>query len=131
MFYHNTNIQVMVNERNHPTILYTSGEQFYQFAVIDCIKETFYIEIYTISIAAVGILLNTLESIMSTTVGTEPKAVVMEMRFINCYQNLTYRLLEETINYGRNTKLTHLTVSFWDFHTSYGMCDALTAICHS
>jgi hypothetical protein len=88
----------------------------HQSVVIDPVEELLQIQIHHPAVAFGYILLRLFHRLMRRPPGTKPVAVFGKRPVPPALQNLHHRLLDESIQHRRNTKLSHSPVRLRDFH---------------
>jgi hypothetical protein len=83
-----------MDEGHDPAILYRPADDLYQFRVVHVVKELFQVQINTEAVTIIDDGLRTSQGLMGTSMRTETKAVVTELRFVQRLQNLRYTLLD-------------------------------------
>src|SRR6202022_4641340 len=91
----------------------------HQFVVIDPVKEFFKIQVYHPAMACGDVLLCLGYRLMRRAFRPEPVTVFGECGVPSALQNLHHRLLDQSIQHRRDTKLSHPAVRFRDFHPSH------------
>src|SRR5438309_2815989 len=113
---HHPSIQECPDEFQQPLVLDSFCDLTHQFVVIDSIEEFLQIEINHPAVARGNLLLCLGHCLMRGSARSKTVAVVGERRVPLPLQNLHHRLLDPTIQHCWDTKLSHPSVRFGDFH---------------
>src|SRR6266478_772869 len=113
---HHPSIQECPDEFQQPLVLDSFCDLTHQFVVIDSIEKFLQIEINHPAVARGNVLLCLGHCLMRGSSRSKTVAVVGEGRVPLPLQNLHHRLLDQTIQHCWDTKLSHPSVRFGDFH---------------
>src|SRR6185369_10214902 len=103
-------------EFQQPFVLDPFGDLSHQLVVMDSIEEFLQIKIHHPAVTSSDVLLRLGHCLMSRPSRPKPVAVIGKRRVPLPLQNLHHRLLDESIQYGWDTKLAHPSVRLGDFH---------------
>lgn len=87
-------IQVFMDKGHYPAILYRPTDNLYQFRVVHVVEELLQVQINAEAVAIIDDGLRTPKGLMGTTMRTEAKTVVTELRLVQRLQALRYTLLD-------------------------------------
>src|SRR5262249_25256208 len=113
---HHPGIQECPDEFQQPLVLDPFGDLTHQFVVVDSIEKFLQIKIHAPAVAFGDILLRLCHRLMSRPSRPEPVAVIGKRPVPPPLQNLHHRLLDKSIQHGRNAKLSHSSVRLGDFY---------------
>src|SRR4030095_234478 len=116
---HHPSIQECPDEFQQPLVLDPFGDLTHQFVVIDSIEKFLQIKINAPAVTFGDILLRLCHRLMSRPSRPEPVAVIGKRPVPPPLQNLHHRLLDKSIQHGRNAKLAHPSVRLGGFHPPY------------
>ncbi len=102
MLNYNSCIQVLMDERNNPPVLYPSCQYLYQLAVIDLIEKFLQVNIHCITVTFGDVVLALSQCLMCIALWSEPVTVRRKLRLINRSKHLCYCLLDYPVHYGRD-----------------------------
>src|SRR5699024_2017675 len=95
--FHCACLEVFMNQRNHSPVLDISGQNLYQLALIDCVKELLQVHIHRPHIALFQILPTFPKCVLRASSRTEAVACFCEFRFVDRCQHLCYALLDDSV----------------------------------
>ncbi len=82
-FGYHTAAQIFVYKANHSAILYRTAEYLYEFAVVNCVKEAFEVEVNYICIAIINRLLHFSQCVVASSGRAKAEAPLGKMRLID------------------------------------------------
>src|SRR5260370_19559012 len=113
---HHPSIQECPDELQQPLVLDSFCDLTHQFVVIDSIEKFLQIEINHPAVTRGNVLLCLGHCLMRRSSRSKTVAVVGKRRVPLPLQNLHHRLLDQTIQHRRDTRLSHPAVRLGDFH---------------
>src|SRR5215471_8524777 len=113
---HHSGIQECADELQQPLIPDSFRNLIHQFVVIDSIEEFLQIELHDPAVACSDVLLRLRHCLMSRATRPEAVVAVGERRVPLPLQNLRHRLLDKSVQRGRNAELAHSSVRFGYFY---------------
>ena len=87
-------IQVFVDKRDHPPVLYRPADYLYQFRVVHIVKELLQVQVNAEAVAIIDDGLRASQGLVGASMRTEAKTVITELRFVQRLQDLRYTLLD-------------------------------------
>ena len=99
-----TTCQVPSNKSQECFILYFSTDQPHQFIVIDPVEKRLKVKVYNPVVALINVLVGLLECVVRTPFGSKTVTKIGEVRFPNFTEYPVDSLLNQPVNYRRNTK---------------------------
>ena len=117
--FHCACLEVFMNQRNHSPVLDISGQNLYQLALIDCVKELLQVHIHRPHIALFQILPAFPKCVLRASSRTEAVACFCEFRFVDRCQHLCYALLDNSVYCCWNSQLSFLAVLFGYLYPPY------------
>src|SRR5215831_10926129 len=113
---HDSGIQECPDKFQQPLVFDALGNLRHQFVVLHSIEKFLQIEINDPTITLRDVLLRLGYSLMSRSTRSKTVTVLGERRVPSSLQNLHHRLLDESVQHGRNAELAHSSVRLRDFH---------------
>ena len=99
-----------MDEGHHPAILYRPADYLYQLRVVHVVEELFQVLVDAEAVAIIDDGLRTPKGLVGSSVRTETKAVITELRLVQRLQDLRYVLPDLAVYYGRDAERTLLAV---------------------
>ena len=120
VIHHNACLEIFTDETFNISVLDYLMDVTHEFILGDVIEELLQIDIDNPYIAIVEVFECLDYSLLTTSFRSETIAEVTESRFEDRAQYLDYRLLNRSVNNGRNAELSYTTVRFRYFYPPSG-----------
>src|SRR5262249_40263844 len=114
--FHHPGFQKRPDQLQHAPIADPGFDSGYQFVVRNPVEEFLQIQVHYPAITLGDILLRRCHRLMCRTPGPKPVAVIGKRPIPPALQYLHHRLLDESIQHRRDTKLSYPSVRLGDFH---------------
>src|SRR5690606_14415441 len=113
--YQDAGLQILVDELKQALVLDSLRQLPHELVMVHPVKEFLQVDIDYPAVAIFDTAFRFLNRPVGTPIWAEPVTVVRESGVIDRRQHLGNRLLNETINHGRDSKQSHAAVRFRDF----------------
>src|SRR5262245_12451842 len=116
---HDPRGQECPDQFQQPLVIDPLGDADHQFVVIDSIEKLFQLEVHHPAVTVGDVVLRPCDGMMRRPSRPKPVAVSGERPIPSSLQHLQRRLLDESIQHGRDAELAHPAVRLGDFHPPY------------